>query len=66
MAATDQFEFFEGRKTQKPKVENYSNLTITFPTKWRCACDFFKVFTEIQMAAMHLLHNILWEQKLKN
>ena len=35
--------FFVGPKTRKHKVVNFSNFTITFPTIWRCACDFFKV-----------------------
>ena len=38
--------FFVGAKTLKLKVTNYSNFTITFPTIWRCAGDFFKGFSK--------------------
>ena len=58
--------FFVGAKALKLNVWNYSNFTITFPTIWRCACDFFKVLPKFKMAAMHELHNFLWAQKLKN
>ena len=34
-------KFFWGAKTTKLKERNYSNFTITFPTIWRCASDFF-------------------------
>ena len=33
------------------KVRNYSNFTITFPTIWRFAGDFFKVLLKFKMAA---------------
>ena len=39
--------FFEGSKTLKLNVSNYSNFTITFPTIWRCAGVFF-FFAEIK------------------
>ena len=32
----------------KKKLRNYLNFTITFPTLWECAGDFFQGFTEIQ------------------
>ena len=66
MAATEQFQFFGGRKNSQTQVENYTNFTITFPTIWRCACDFFKVLPKFEMAAMHELHIFLWAQELKN
>ena len=31
--------FWGVAQTQKPKVVNYSNFTITLSTIWRCACD---------------------------
>ena len=37
------FHFFVGAKILKPKVRNYSNFTITFPTIWRCAGDFTEI-----------------------
>ena len=40
--------FFVGAKTLKTNVRNYSNFTITFPTIWRCAGDFFLNIVEIQ------------------
>ena len=43
--------FFVGAKPLKLKVRNYSNFTITFPTLWRCAGDFFKVLLKFKMAA---------------
>ena len=46
-----------GAKIQKLKVGNYSNFTITFPTTWKCAGDFFKVLLKFEMAAMDKLHN---------
>ena len=42
---------FVGAKTQKLKVRNYLNFTITFPTIWRCAGDIFKVLLKFEMAA---------------
>ena len=38
MAATDQLHNFCGSKNFQ--VTNYLNVTITFPTLWRSACDF--------------------------
>ena len=58
-------KIFVGAKTTKLKERNYSNFTITFPTIWRCASDFFKVLLKLKMAAMDKLH-IFWAQKLKN
>ena len=52
MAVMDQLQFFGGRKNL---VINYSNFTITFPTIWRYACDFFKVLRKFKIAAMHEL-----------
>ena len=57
--------FFVGAKTQTQKVGNYSNFTITFPTIWRCASDFFKVLLKFKMAAMHKLHICLWVKNRK-
>ena len=52
MAAISQFQIFLwGAKTLKLNVRNYSNFTITFPTIWRCAGDFFKVLLRFKMAA---------------
>ena len=48
--------FFVCAKTPKLKVGNYSNFTITFPTIWRCAGDFFKVSLKFKMAATNKLH----------
>ena len=59
-------QFFVGAKTQKLKVRNYSNFTITFPTIWRCAGDCLKVLPKFKMAAMDKLHIFLWAQKFKN
>ena len=64
MAATDQLQFFVGAKTQKLKVSNYSNFTITLPKTWRCAGDCFKVLLKFKMAAMGEI--FLWAQKFKN
>ena len=67
MAARGQLLFFFlGAKTPKLKVGNDSNFTITFPTIWRCASDFFKILLKFKMAAMDKLHIFLWAQKLKN
>ena len=44
-------KFFVGAKTLKLKVRNYSDFTITFPTIWRCAGDFFRVLQNFKMAA---------------
>ena len=45
-------KFFVGAKTPKLKVRNFSNFTITFPTIWRYASDFFKVLLKFKMAAI--------------
>ena len=38
MAVSGQLHvFFVGANAPKPKVRNYSNFTITFPTIWGCA-----------------------------
>ena len=58
--------FFVGAKTVILKVRNFSNFTVTFPTIWKCAGDFFKVLLKFKMAAMDKLHIFLWAQKLKN
>ena len=44
-------KFFVGAKTLKLIVRNYANFTITFPTIWRCAGDFFKVLLKLKLAA---------------
>ena len=60
MAARGQLKFFVvGAKTLKLKVRNNSNITITFPTIWRCAGDFFKVLMKFKMAVMDEHHNFL-------
>ena len=51
---------------QKLTVRNYTKFTITFPTIWRCAGDFFKVLLNFKMAAMDKHRIFLWAQKLKN
>ena len=50
--------FFCCAKTQKPKFSNYCNFTLTFPTIWRCASDFFKFLVQFKMTAKDRLHNI--------
>ena len=67
MAAGGRLQFFiVSAKTRKLKVGNNLNFTITFPTIWRCASDFFKDLLKFKMAAMDKLHIFLWAQKLKN
>ena len=44
-----------GAKILKLEVRNYSNFTVTFPTIWRCAGDFFKVLLKFKMAAKNQL-----------
>ena len=51
MAAMDQLHFFVSANTQKLKVRNYSNFTITFPTTWRIAGDLLKILLKFKMAA---------------
>ena len=46
------------------KVRNYSNFTMTFPTIWRCAGDFFKVLLKFKMAATDQL--FFWGGGRKN
>ena len=48
MAARGQ-NFFVGAKTLKLKVRHY--FTITFPTIWRCAGEFFMVLLKFKIAA---------------
>ena len=55
---------FVGAKTLKPRLRNYSNFIITFPTIWRCAGDFHG-FTEIQNGRQGTTSIFLWAQKLK-
>ena len=72
IAARGQLQIFLwAQKLQNLRSENYSNFSITFPTIWRCASDFFKKillfvsgFTKFKMAAMDKLHIFLWAQKL--
>ena len=45
-----------GAKTLKLKVRIFFNFTITFPTIWRCAGDFFKGLLKFKMAATDQLH----------
>ena len=66
MAARGQPQNFVGAKSLKLKVRNYSKFTITFPTIWRCAGNFFKVLLKFKIAAMDKLHFFLGAQKLKN
>ena len=58
MAATDQLQFFVGAKTLNLKVRSYSHFTITFPTIWRYAGNFFRVLLvllKFRMAATNQL-----------
>ena len=48
-------EFFVDAKTLKLKVGYYSNFTITLPTIYRCAGDFFKILLKFKKAAMDQL-----------
>ena len=47
-------------------VRNYSNFTITFPTIWRCAGDFFKILLKFKMAARDQLNFWRGREKLQN
>ena len=40
-----------GAKTLKRNVWNYKQISMTLPTIWRCAGDFFKVLLKFKMAA---------------
>ena len=52
-------------KTLKTNVRNYSNFTITFPTIWRCAGDFFLNIVEIQSGRHGSTSIFLMALKLK-
>ena len=66
MAARGQLQFFfVSTKPLNLKVRNYSNFTITFPTLWRCAGDFFKVLLKFKMAATDQLQFFVGAKKLK-
>ena len=56
---------FVGANTLKLNVRNYTNSTITFPTIWRCAGNFFQSFAEIQNGRHGSTSNFLLAQKLK-
>ena len=45
------------QKRKKLMAEIILNFTITFPTIWRVAGDFFKVLWKFKIAAMDELHN---------
>ena len=64
MAATGHSNFFLW--AQKLKVRNYSNFTITFPTIWRCARDFFKVLLKFKIAATNQLYFFVGAKTQKN
>ena len=49
MAARSQLQIFLW--SQKLKVRNYSNFTVTLHAIWRCAGDFLNVLLKFQMAA---------------
>ena len=55
-----------GAKTLKLKVRNYSNFTITYPTIWRCAGEFFKVLLKFKMAATDQLQFLVGAETQKN
>ena len=69
MAATNQFEFFGGAKTQKNCLVNFfSQFNITFQATcmtWGCASDFLKMLPKFKMAARGQLQFFLSAQKLK-
>ena len=53
LAARGQLKFFfVGAKALRPRVRNYTNFTITFPTNLH-----FKVLLKFKMATMDELHN---------
>ena len=58
-------KFFVGAKTLKLEVGNFSNFTITFPTIWRCAGNFFKVLLKFKIAATDQFQFFWWALKLK-
>ena len=67
MAARGQLQFFLWtQKLLKLNFRNYSNSTITFPTIWRCAGDFFKVLLKFKMAATGQLHFFCGRKNLKS
>ena len=47
------------------KVINYSNFTITFPTIWRYARDFFRMLLKFKMADTDQLNNFCVHNNLK-
>ena len=65
MAARGQLQIFLLAQKLQNLVGNYSNCTITFPTIWRCASEFFfKVLLKFKMAAMDKLNIFMLAQKL--
>ena len=60
MAATDQLEFFGGRKNSKNLFgQFFSNFNITFLATRGCASDFLKMLLIFKMAARDQLQNCL-------
>ena len=57
-------KFFVVIKTLK--VGNSSNCTVTFPTIWRCAGDFFKVLLKFKMAVTDQLQFFCGRKNLEN
>ena len=57
---------FVGAKILKLKVRNYSYFTITYPTIWRCAGDFFKVLLKFKMDATDQLQFFGGRKNLKS
>ena len=51
-----------GAQKLKTLIRNYPNLTITFPTIWRCTGNLFKISLKFKMAATNHLHNLLGPQ----
>ena len=65
MAATDQLQFFGGRKNSKNLFgQLVLNFHITFLATCGCAIDFLKMLPKFKMTARSLLQNFLWAQKL--
>ena len=69
MAARGQLQnFLWAQKLKKLTSEIIQIFTLSFPTIWRWACDFFKVLPKFKMATMHKLHKLhnSKTQKLKS
>ena len=67
MAATDQLQFFSGRKNSKNSFGHFFlNFNITFLATCGCAIDFLKMLPKFKMAARSQRQKFLWAQKLSN